>query len=133
MTTELTGRVHNAKACTFDGSDCWVGSLNQAGRFLDTVGEYDTAKIAVAAVRRELRARGFAKAEIEVRDNVRRHYVCHCCGESFTSDKPRDPQRDTGYGTCTSCRDMVARSWAKHGFPGVTDLTSAYARLDRYA
>jgi hypothetical protein len=60
-------------------------------------------------------------------------YTCHCCGERFRTDKPRDPQRDIGYGTCEACHPRVAESWAKHGFPGVTDLASALARLARFA
>ena len=60
-------------------------------------------------------------------------YRCHCCGNSFSTDKPSDPQRDTGYGTCTHCASYVAQSWAKYGFPGVTDLASAIKRLAKYA
>lgn len=32
-----------------------------------------------------------------------RTYRCHCCGKDFDSNKPKDPNRDTGYGTCDEC------------------------------
>jgi hypothetical protein len=60
-------------------------------------------------------------------------YECHCCGAYFQSAKPADPERDVGFGTCEKCHPMVAASWAKHGFPGVSDLESARARLRRFA
>lgn len=64
---------------------------------------------------------------------VERGVACHCCGESFATNKPHDPQRDYGFGTCDACHGMVAASWTKHGFPGVTDKQSALDRLARYA
>jgi hypothetical protein len=65
----------------------------------------------------------------------RRYTSCHCCGASFYTDKPQDPERDTGFGTCEECYPMVSASWVKHGFPGERPITieDAYARLKRYA
>ena len=64
-----------------------------------------------------------------------RRFMCHCCGESFRSSKPPDPERDTGYGTCPRCHEMVAQSWVKHGFPGDRPITmeQAKARLQKHA
>lgn len=64
-----------------------------------------------------------------------RSIQCHCCGESYTTDKPQDPQRDTGYGTCPKCNVRVAESWHKHGFPGdkPMSMSDAFAWLNKYA
>jgi len=62
-----------------------------------------------------------------------RSVSCHCCGATFRTDKPHDPQRDSGFGTCLNCHSTVAESWAKHGFPGVTVLAEALERLAKYA
>lgn len=66
---------------------------------------------------------------------MERRFMCHCCGESFRSSKPPDPERDTGYGTCLRCHEMVAQSWVKHGFPGDRPITmeQAKARLAKHA
>lgn len=77
---------------------------------------------------------GFVEAPV-------RRFACHCCGDSFDSALPADPQRDFGYGTCRRCRDGVAKSWAKHGFcPEIDDLptfderlAAGLARLDTFA
>lgn len=68
-------------------------------------------------------------------ESPRRYVSCHCCGASWYTDKPQDPERDTGYGTCESCHEYVAASWVRHGFPGERPitLTEARARLARYA
>ncbi len=59
-----------------------------------------------------------------------RRVICHCCAETFSSKKPRDPDRDFGYGTCASCAPRVKASWVKDN-----DMTEeqAQARLDKYA
>jgi transcription elongation factor Elf1 len=64
-----------------------------------------------------------------------RRFSCHCCGESFRSAKPPDPQRDTGFGTCKACHERVARSWVEHGFPGDDRITyeEVIDRLNKYA
>lgn len=64
-----------------------------------------------------------------------RRVTCHCCGDGFVSRLPQDPERDYGFGTCRRCRDGVAKSWAKHGFPGERPITleQALERLDTYA
>lgn len=72
------------------------------------------------------------------------YFRCHCCDDRFYSDKPQDPERDIGYGTCEKCKPSVAASWVKHGFPGcpvlnrdrpdqVKTTADAYARFARYA
>lgn len=64
-----------------------------------------------------------------------RYCKCCCCGEGFYTDKPQDPERDTGFGTCARCHELVAKSWVKHGFPGERPITMAQAkeRLNTYA
>lgn len=65
----------------------------------------------------------------------RAHFRCHCCGDGFYTDKPQDPERDDGFGTCDRCHDFVSRGWVKHGFPGERPITleEAKARLNAYA
>jgi hypothetical protein len=60
---------------------------------------------------------------------------CHCCGHRFKTDKPHDPERDYGFGTCEGCHSCVALSWVKHGFPGDRPITTEQAleRLRKYA
>lgn len=43
-------------------------------------------------------------------------FCCCCCGSSFRSNKPQDPDRDTGFGTCTDCHDFILVYAVKHGF-----------------
>lgn len=66
---------------------------------------------------------------------MKRYTYCARCGSTFYTDKPQDPERDTGFGHCESCHDAVARSWVKHGFPGERSITydQAITRLQRYA
>jgi hypothetical protein len=69
-------------------------------------------------------------------EKTRRRYCrCCCCGSTWYTDKPHDPERDTGYGTCTDCHERVAASWVKYGFPGDRPITleAARERLARYA
>ena len=63
------------------------------------------------------------------------YFRCHCCDEVFKTSKPQDPQRDTGFGTCERCHDLVSRGWVKHGFPGERPITMEQARerLNTYA
>lgn len=70
-----------------------------------------------------------------VEERASRYVHCHCCGASFYTTKPHDPERDTGYGTCEACHGRVAESWHKHGFPGERRITieEARARLAKYA
>ena len=57
------------------------------------------------------------------------HYVCETCSRVYLTDKPQDPEREEGYGTCHNCteaqvREMVAKGWT---------FLLARARLQRYA
>jgi hypothetical protein len=82
---------------------------------------------------------GWIKREVDRRGYVpgtsKRYTICHCCGASFYTTKPHDPERDAGYGTCEACHERVAGSWHKHGFPGERPITiaEARARLAKYA
>ena len=29
--SRIEGRIHNAKRCTFDGRDCWIAAIHDAG------------------------------------------------------------------------------------------------------
>lgn len=63
-----------------------------------------------------------------------KRFTCHCCGASIKTDKPQDPQRDYGFGTCERCRDVVAESWVRHGFLSCPlTLEQAHERLRKYA
>lgn len=63
-----------------------------------------------------------------------KYFRCSCCGDGFKSNKPKDPERDNGFGTCEDCHEVVAESWVKHGFIS-TPLTIEMARerLQKYA
>lgn len=66
--------------------------------------------------------------------NVSRHYRCAFCDVSFRSDKPQDPERDRGFGTCESCKPTIAADMVKHGFAGRKyTLDEAKARQNKYA
>lgn len=32
-------------------------------------------------------------------------FICHMCSARFRSDKPNDPERDRGFGTCADCKE----------------------------
>ena len=36
-----------------------------------------------------------------------RYFLCCCCAGEFQDDRPQNPQRDTGYGTCPKCREWI--------------------------
>jgi len=40
-----------------------------------------------------------------------RLFRCSCCGRDFRTDKPQDPDRDDGFGTCPKCRDWIKDRW----------------------
>jgi hypothetical protein len=121
----------------------------EMGGYEDDVETFELNQLALDRAAEEGAEEGAEELEAESRGDGEKHepladdagsqgqaartFMCHCCGSYFESAKPADCQRDAGYGTCISCHPMVATSWAKHGFPGVTDLESAYARLRRYA
>jgi hypothetical protein len=71
---------------------------------------------------------------METNTTNERYVRCHCCGEGFYTTKPHDPNRDYGFGTCTACHALVARSWAKHGINDrpMTEA-DAHARLQKFA
>jgi len=62
--TEVSATVHNAKLCTFDGSDCWIGAIKQGHRILDTF-EADTKEEATAWVVDEAKRRGIQIVAVE--------------------------------------------------------------------
>ncbi len=63
-----------------------------------------------------------------------RRVVCHCCGQVFSSDKPHDPERDTGFGTGDCCRERVIADWVKHSVVrGITTVEAMRARFAPYA
>lgn len=65
----------------------------------------------------------------------RRHFQCACCGRGFESDKPQDPQRDTGYGLCVNCKPVYAKDAVKCGFAGkeYASFEDAMSRFSQYA
>ncbi len=63
-----------------------------------------------------------------------RYFRCHCCGNGFRSDKPQDPERDNGFGTCTDCHETVAEDRVRClRDPETPTLETARARLLRFA
>lgn len=66
-----TGQIHNAKACTFDGRDCFIAAIHVDGRFRadepgDIVSEHATEAEAVLWLNRELGKRGVATPQIRI-------------------------------------------------------------------
>lgn len=68
----ITGHVHNARAATFNDTDCWLGSIQQNGRFtcksIDISSECDTKEQAIEWVKRRLLALSVDSTTISVRD-----------------------------------------------------------------
>jgi hypothetical protein len=72
---EVRATVYNAKLCTFDGSDYWIGALKQGHRTLDVGPENSdpndgTKEAAIAWVIAEAKRRGFAISESDVEDTT---------------------------------------------------------------
>ena len=64
----------------------------------------------------------------------RKYYRCCCCGASFYDARPQDPERDIGYGTCESCKPLLARDATKCGFAGKEyNYDEALVRFNSYA
>lgn len=66
----MRATIHNAKACTIDGSDCWIATLvDERGRFschMEDVNEGPSLAEARAWAESELRRRGFEpKVEVQ--------------------------------------------------------------------
>ena len=62
------------------------------------------------------------------------NFRCGCCGKPFHSDKPQDPERDKGYGSCEACRPHLIADMVRFGF-ACRDWTeeTARKRMARYA
>lgn len=40
--------------------------------------------------------------------------ICNCCGTYVPRNgKPQDPDRDTGFGWCLSCKPIAIADWMK--------------------
>jgi len=65
----MVGNIYNAKKCTVDGSDCWIGYVeNGYGRFtfrVDDIQECDSVEEAREFLTRRLRLYGYANPTIE--------------------------------------------------------------------
>ena len=46
------------------------------------------------------------------------YYRCSCCGSGYRLNKPQDPERDTGWGFCFSCKHHMIADWVKYGHAG---------------
>lgn len=65
-----------------------------------------------------------------------RRFLCCCCGAVIVTDKPQDPDRDHGFGTCDACFAWRLRaSWIREGCGGSGPMTPEQtdARHARYA
>ena len=57
------------------------------------------------------------------------HFVCGMCAHVFVTDKPQDPEREAGYGTCPYCEEAQVREMVARG----ATFLEARSRLRRYA
>jgi len=57
------------------------------------------------------------------------HYVCGTCSHVYLTDKPQDPEREDGYGTCPYCTEAQVREMVAKG----SDFLTARTRLQKYA
>lgn len=56
-----------------------------------------------------------------------RYFLCTCCRAVVKSDKPNDPNLDTGYGRCEVCKPILILDMVKYGWAG-RDMTEETAR-----
>ena len=61
-------------------------------------------------------------------------FTCSCCGDSFESKKPQDPQRDKGYGACSDCTPFLIEDAVRFGYAGEPlTVETATDRFNKYA
>jgi len=66
---------------------------------------------------------------------MKSYFRCVCCGAVFYTDKPQNPNLDTGRGVGNECRERLARSYERDGFASWQSMPRAEseAMFNRYA